>query len=130
MSSPARNVLDYWVLRQEGTLIVRYNSEFNRVSWKRLKSIAEKTLKECDVWDSTVLNDGWGVQPHGTQHVEIGSLDNIPYIAFPIKDPTGKVNVCIETQVGFESCLGVKLSDLAEYKYVSDGQHKHGKGKK
>jgi len=112
---PGRYRPDYWVVRQEGNLIVRYNNELNRFGWPRLKTIAEKALKECDLWDS-----------HGTHRAEIGNLDGVLYIAFPIKDPAGNVNVCIETQVGFETGLGVKLSDLAEYDLISDGQHKHG----
>ena len=116
---------DYWSMRKDGDLIVRYNSEFNRFGWDRLKAIAQKARK-FPVWGD-MSRSGMASFEISKHQAEIGDLDGIRYISFPMKDPNGKVIVFIETQTGFENCLGVKLSELAEYQYVSDGQHKHGK---
>lgn len=107
---------NYWIIKQDGNLIVRYNKELDRFGWDRLKLIAERTFKECKSWMGP-----------GTHQAKIGDLDGILYIAFPIEDPyTGNINVCIETRAGFESGVGVKLSDIAVPQQVVDGQHRHG----
>jgi len=112
---PPNYTPDHWARRTEGTLRVQYNKILEKYGWPRLKAIAEKALKVCDVWDS-----------QGVHKAEVGSLDGVLYISFPISDPrTGEITVCIETQEGFEKGLGIKMSDLAAYNYAGDGQHKH-----
>ena len=105
---------NYWIIRREGSLRVHYNRTLDAFGWPRLKAIAEKALKTCDVWNS-----------EGVHRAEIGSLDTTPYIAFPIPHPDGGLIVCIETQASLEKNLNVKLTDLAAHNCVSDGQHKH-----
>lgn len=116
---PPKYTHDYWARRTEGSLRVQYNAELEKYGWPRLKAIAEKTLQVCDVWDS-----------HGVHKAEMGSLDGVMYIAFPIRNPAWAglaegVTICIETVEGFEKNMGIRLADLAEYNYASDGQHKH-----
>jgi hypothetical protein len=112
---PPRYPAGYWEIRKEGELSVQYCKALNKYGWSRLKAIAEKTLKVCDLWDS-----------QGVHKAEVGALDGQLYISFPMPDPrSGKVTVCIDTQEGFERALGIRLADLAEYNYAGDGQHKH-----
>lgn len=105
---------DYWIVKKHGDIIVQYNKELNQFGWDRLSKIAQQA-RSCELWDGP-----------GVHKADTGNLDGIVYIAFPVTHPSGKILVCIETQEGFEKVLGVKLSELAEYNLVSDGQHKHG----
>jgi hypothetical protein len=112
---PKRYAQGYWVDYDDGKLLIRYNrAAFKHINISKIKEIAEITLKVCDVWDS-----------YGVHKAEIGVLEGIPYLSFPIIGPDKRLLVCIETREGFEKGLNVKLSDLAETNMIGDGQHKH-----
>ena len=104
----------YWVVKKDGDLIVQYNKELDRFGWNRLRKIAQQALK-CELWDGP-----------GVHKADTGTLHGVVYMAFPVTHPSGKILVCIETKEGFEKVLGVRLSELAEYNMICDGQHKHG----
>ena len=111
-----KNPPSYWIVKKHGDLIVRYNKELDRFGWDRLKEIVSATVLSCDVWDSP-----------GAHKAHVDDLDGVMCFGIQAIHPCGKILVCIETKEGLEKVLGVRLSELAEYNLVSDGQHKHGK---